>query len=90
MPQFTLYDMGEIIDASSEKELIDKLRTGSWYFASQTNSQYMKGYAERTKLLTGKILNPNSENEFVKSLIDNNLLRKGADPSVIKSFRNKK
>ena len=89
MAKYTLYDVGEGLDAKNDSYLITVMRSRSIYFTGQTNREYMQGYADRAKILMGITLNYSSESEFVKSMIQHKLLAKGSDPSVVKQTSSK-
>jgi hypothetical protein len=66
----------DYITATSANDVVKQLRTGSIFFADDTDSEYMKGYSHRASLLGKEIRYDNAEN-FVKDLLKANLLERG-------------
>ena len=56
---------GGLIKASSPQEFVSKLREGSKFDSHLTDDEYMKVFAERFKIQTGKVI-PLDEAGYVR------------------------
>lgn len=74
---YTITDTPLTVRVENLTQLVTIMRQKTSFFANQTNSEYMKGYAERAKLVTGAIIDPSSEAAFVKSCIQAGFIVKG-------------
>lgn len=61
---------GGLIKASSPQEFVTRLREGSKFDSYLTDDEYMKAFAERYKIQTGKKLPMDTPEHFMKALID--------------------
>lgn len=60
---------GGLIKASSPQEFVTRLREGSKFDSHLTDDEYMKAFAERFKIQTGKELPIDTSEHFMKALI---------------------
>lgn len=61
---------GGSIKASSPQEFVTKLREGSKFDSHLTDDGYMKAFAERFKIQTGKVIPVDTPERFLKELTD--------------------
>ena len=61
---------GGLIKASSPQEFITRLREGSKFDSHLTDDEYMKAFAERFKIQTGKVIPVDTPECFMIALID--------------------
>lgn len=61
---------GGLIKASSPQEFVTKLREGSKFDSHLTDDEYMKAFAERFKIQTGKVIPLDTPERFLKELTD--------------------
>lgn len=61
---------GGLIKASSPQEFVTKLREGSKFDSHLTDDEYMKAFAERFKIQTGKVIPVDTSERFMIALID--------------------
>ena len=61
---------GGLIKASSPQEFVTRLREGSKFDSHLTDDEYMKAFAERFKIQTGKVIPVDTPERFLKELTD--------------------
>lgn len=61
---------GGLIKASSPQEFVTRLREGSKFDSHLTDDEYMKAFAERFKIQTGKVIPVDTPERFMIALID--------------------
>lgn len=61
---------GGLIKASSPQEFVTRLREGSKFDSHLTDDEYMKAFAERFKIQTGKVIPLDTPERFLKELTD--------------------
>ncbi|MCB6972539.1 MULTISPECIES: hypothetical protein [Butyricimonas] len=61
---------GGLIKASSPQEFVTRLREGSKFDSHLTDDEYMKAFAERFKIQTGKVIPLDTPEYFMIALID--------------------
>lgn len=61
---------GGLIKASSPQEFVTRLREGSKFDSHLTDDKYMKAFAERFKIQTGKVVLTDTPDQFMKGLLD--------------------
>lgn len=61
---------GGSIKASSPQEFVTRLREGSKFDSHLTDDEYMKAFAERFKIQTGKDISIASPEIFLEMLLD--------------------
>ncbi|WP_320998055.1 hypothetical protein [Butyricimonas paravirosa] len=61
---------GGSIKASSPQEFVTRLREGSKFDSHLTDDEYMKAFAERFKLQTGKVIPVDAPEHFIVALFD--------------------
>jgi len=74
---YTITDSPLTVNVKNVNELVTIMRQKTSFFDSQNNTEYMKGYSERAKLITGALIEHSSEEAFVKSCIKYGLIVKG-------------
>ena len=79
---------GDIIEASSKKELVEKLRSYTSFTQTQRLPVYMDGYAFMVQEIFGKQISTASVNVFVDDLIKKKILKK-LSSSEIKKYQNR-
>lgn len=67
--EYRLKDGGSI-KASSPQEFVTRLREGSKFDSHLTDDEYMKAFAERFKIQTGKVIPLDTPERFLKELTD--------------------
>lgn len=61
---------GSTIEATSATDFVTKLREGSRFHNTETDEQFMQGFALRYKELHGVTVDTSSANAFVSSLLE--------------------
>ena len=66
---------GGLIKASSPQEFVTRLREGSKFDSHLTDDEYMKAFAERFKIQTGKVIPVDTPERFLKGLFESGYVR---------------
>ena len=66
---------GGLIKASSPQEFVTRLREGSKFDSHLTDDEYMKAFAERFKIQTGKVIPLDTLERFLKGLFESGYVR---------------
>jgi len=74
---YTITDTPTTVKVKNLSELISIMRSTSIFFSGQTNAEFMKGYAQRAKVVSGITIDHSSEEAFVKSCIEHGFIIKG-------------
>lgn len=71
--QFT--DNGEILEVKDFQNIVEYMRNCATHLDSETNQEYMLGYAQRAVISNDEDIRATSEKEFIEDLIDKGHIR---------------
>jgi hypothetical protein len=67
--KFKIQNENEVVEGNDYKQVAEAIRSGSRFAAEEDLATYMKGFAERYEVQTGKKIAYNNASNFVKSLV---------------------
>jgi len=67
---------GDILEARSKKELVEKLRSYTSFEQDTELNAYMRSYADRVKTIFGKTIDTGSCDLFVTDLLKKKIIKK--------------
>jgi len=60
---------GDVVQGATASQIVNQMRDGGFFTKKESQTEYMKGFAERYRQLSGKTIEYDTPEKFVESLL---------------------